>query len=292
MAKKNWDLTGNGGKVPGVDVDRAWDKVYNRLKKDRLIPEEKLQVPARPVIPGILRLAAAALIVLAAGTAFYLVTAKTERMTARALDQQEFGLTLPDGSGIDMNAGTKLEYRQLKSGIRLVRLEGEAWFDVKHLDDRPFVIRAGNGTVEVTGTSFSVRTLPDSNRIEVYVEAGNVTFYRTRKKNHFLDLKSGQMGVLENNRLSRITRMGPNHNSWKTRKLIFRDTPLRDVAGVLNRTYNQEIQFSDESLEDCLFTGTFDQQPMDSVVRVIQLAFGLELDREERAYVFTGNGCH
>jgi len=55
---------------------------------------------------------------------------------------------------------------------------------------------------------------------------------------------------------------------------------------------NTKIRFTNESLEDCLFTGTFDEQPIDSVMRVIQVAFDLNLNRQGKAYVFSGEGCN
>jgi transmembrane sensor len=294
MLKKNWDSVKREDDPVRVDVDKAWMSLHNRLEREQLITQENRQSGLKIIMPRLIRIAAAAILILALGTASWLVfrsADSTIRMTAATLDQQKFGLTLPDGSTVDMNANSKLSYKLHISGVRMVKLEGEAWFDVKHDESRPFIIKAGNGTVRVTGTSFTVRTVPGTDRIEVYVESGNVQFYRSGKQEGKLSLKAGQMGVLEKNQLTETAEVEPNRLSWKTRKLIFRDTRLGDVAGVLNRTYSQNIRFTNESLEDCLFTGTFDQEPIDSVVRVIQVAFGLEVGRDGRAYVFSGDGC-
>jgi transmembrane sensor len=294
MLKKNWDSVKREDDPVRIDVDKAWMSLQHRLEREQLIPQDNRQPGMRIIMPRLVRIAAAAILMLALGTSSWLVfrsTDSTIRMTAATLDQQKFGMILPDGSTVDMNANSKLSYKLHVSGVRMVRLEGEAWFDVKHDESRPFIIRAGDGTVRVTGTSFSVRTVPGTDRIEVYVESGNVQFYRSGKQDGKLSLKAGQMGVLEKNQLRETTDMEPNQLSWKTRKLIFRDTRLGDVAGVLNRTYSQNIRFTNESLEDCLFTGTFDQEPIDSVVRVIQVAFGLEVGRDGRAYVLSGDAC-
>jgi hypothetical protein len=63
------------------------------------------------------------------------------------------------------------------------------------------------------------------------------------------------------------------------------------VAGVLNRTYGINIRFDNEKLEECLFTSTFDRQPVDSVMRVIQIAFNLEMEQDKNTYIFSGDGC-
>jgi ferric-dicitrate binding protein FerR (iron transport regulator) len=213
-------------------------------------------------------------------------------MTANAIQEQKFGISLPDGSSVDLNTGSEIKYRLLPSGIRMVNLRGEAFFNVLQDAEHPFVIEAGQGSVRVTGTSFSVRNVPGKFRVEVYVESGNVQIYRTNQKDRVLSLNPGETGILDEKGLSRTHHPDPNQLSWKTKKLKFRKTRLEDVAAVLNRTYGEEIRFADQTLEDCLFTGTFDEQPIDSVVRVIQVAFNLELDQSGRAYVFSGNGCN
>ncbi|MFC2098126.1 FecR family protein [Bacteroidota bacterium] len=295
MLKKNWDSVKPGDDKIQVDTDKAWMNLHSRLEKEQLIPGEQSNTGIRTMIPMVMRLAAAVILLVGLSTiAYMLVTpaGKAVKMTARTLEEQKFGLTLPDGSIVDLNADSQIKYKLQRSGIRMVTLDGEAYFDVNPDPYRPFIINAGNAIIEVTGTSFSVRTEPGKERIEVFVESGNVQFYRSRKQDRILNLKAGQMGVLEQNRLSEKSNTEPNHLSWKTRKLIFRETRLGDVAGVLNRTYSHNIRFTDTALEDCLFTGTFDQQPIDSVVRVIQVAFDLDLDRQGRAYVFSGEGCN
>ena len=74
--------------------------------------------------------------------------------------------------------------------------------------------------------------------------------------------------------------------------MIFRQTSLGEVARVLNRTYKKEIVFGSKEIENCLFTGTFDRQPVDSVVRAIQLAFSLDIDQNRNSYVLSGEGCN
>jgi len=295
MSKENWDNKMIEEDKIKVDVDKAWMNVHGRLKREELIPTYADGRDFRISIPFALRLAAAVVLFGGLATLTYLAVTPAERsvrMAANATTGQKFGLTLPDGSLIDLNAGSKIKYKLRRSGVRMVNLKGEAFFDVRADELRPFVIKAGDGTVRVTGTSFSVRTVPGANRIEVFVESGNVQFYRSGKQDRILSLKAGQSGILERNKLILNDIPDENQNSWKTRKLIFRDTRLGDVAGVLNRTYSQNILFTNEALEDCLFTGTFDEQHIDSVIRVIQVAFDLELEQKRKAYVLSGDGCN
>jgi ferric-dicitrate binding protein FerR (iron transport regulator) len=72
--------------------------------------------------------------------------------------------TLPDGSTVELNADTRLTYSRtfstvsvLEADRRVVRLEGEAYFEVES-GDRPFVVRTPTARVVVVGTAFSVRS--------------------------------------------------------------------------------------------------------------------------------------
>ena len=292
MTEKNTGIVNYDDKIR-VDVDGAWSALKGRLEKEGLIPEQ--EIPVRRFLTPTLKVAASILVLIALSLGAWFVLTPTENQMNLAVhtnDTEEYGFSLPDGSTVDLNAHSKIQFNQDKDGNRLVRLSGEAYFNVSPDPDRPFIIRTGSAVVRVTGTSFSVRALPDNRRVEVYVESGNVQFYQSGDTEKIIDLESGNMGVLEDNIIKMEVNRDENYLSWKTRKLAFRQSNLGEVAEVLNRTYKKEILFENDELEKCLFTGTFDGQPVDSVVRVIQLAFNLDVDRNRNSYVFSGEGCN
>ena len=295
MLKKNWEsIEPEEGKIR-VDTDQAWMNLRNRLEDDGLLSDPGYRASRKIMLPQMMRVAAAVILLVGLTIISYLILtpdSSSVRLAVSTTDNQEFGIVLPDGSEVDLNAHSKFEYRLEESGIRSVKLTGEAWFSVSSDPVHPFIVEAGSGVIKVTGTSFSVRTDPDKDRIEVYVASGSVRFHKARKDNEVLSLEPGTLGVLEQNRLKEEKSIDMNYLSWKTRKLVFRQTRLGEVAGVLNRTYGKNIRFDNEMLEDCLFTGTFDQQPVDSVMKVIQIAFNLEMDQDKNSFIFSGSGCN
>lgn len=295
MLKKNWESTDAENEEIQVDTDQAWGKLHNRLGNEGLLTDPAETGRRNIMIPKTMRVAAAVILIMGLTIISYLVLTTDSdviRLAASTSVNQEFGIVLPDGSEVDLNAHSKIEYKQDGSGLRTVKLTGEAWFNVSSDPARPFIVKAGNGMIRVTGTSFSVRTDPDKDRIEVYVGSGSVQFHSVRKDDEVLDLDPGTMGVLEQNRLAAERTVDINYLSWKTRKLTFRQTSLGEVADILDRTYGKNIRFDNEILEDCRFTGTFDQQPVDSVMKVIQIAFNLDMEQEKNTYIFSGNGCN
>ena len=294
MLKKNWEsIEPEEGKIR-VDTDQAWMNLRNRLEDDGLLSDPAGRAGRKIMLPQMMRVAAAVILLVGLTIISYLILtpdSSSVRLAVSTTDNQEFGILLPDGSEIDLNAHSKFEYRLEESGIRSVKLTGEAWFSVSSDPVHPFIVEAGSGVIKVTGTSFSVRTDPDKDRIEVYVASGSVRFHKARKDNEVLSLEPGTLGVLEQNRLKEEKSIDMNYLSWKTRKLTFRQTRLGEVADVLNRTYGKNIRFDNKMLEDCLFTGTFDQQPVDTVMKVIQIAFNLEMDQDKNTFIFSGTGC-
>ncbi len=295
MLKKNWEsIEPEEGKIR-VDTDQAWMNLRNRLEDDGLLSDPGYRASRKIMLPQMVRVAAAVILLVGLTIISYLILtpdSSSVRLAVSTTDNQEFGIVLPDGSEIDLNAHSKFEYRLEESGIRSVKLTGEAWFSVSSDPVHPFIVEAGSGVIKVTGTSFSVRTDPDKDRIEVYVASGSVRFHKARKDHEVLILEPGTLGLLEQNHLKEEKSIDMNYLSWKTRKLTFQQTRLGEVAGVLNRTYGKNIRFDNKMLEDCLFTGTFDQQPVDTVMKVIQIAFNLEMDQDKNTFIFSGSGCN
>ena len=71
-------------------------------------------------------------------------------------------ITLPDGSMVTLNRGGQLALsKALQNNERVVGLQGEAFFTVARDHVHPFVVRVGDMTIQVLGTSFNVRQQTD-----------------------------------------------------------------------------------------------------------------------------------
>src|SRR3546814_13589267 len=69
----------------------------------------------------------------------------------------------------DLNAGSVVSYPEnFAEGPRIVRLDGEAFFDVVHIENRPFIVESSGIRTTVVGTAFNINTYnPD--RVSVTV---------------------------------------------------------------------------------------------------------------------------
>ena len=98
--------------------------------------------------------------------------------------------TLPDGSGVFLNKKTELAYTyDKKEKSHVVKLKGEAYFNIQHEDDKNFIIDAEGVFIRDIGTSFNVKAYPEDNTVEVVVEEGKVMFYTDTDTGIYLSAK-------------------------------------------------------------------------------------------------------
>ena len=84
-------------------------------------------------------------------------------------------LTLPDGTMVWLNAGSRLSYgKNYNTATREVNLTGEAFFDVAHNTQKPFLIHTARIDVQVLGTSFNVKSYPTDRTTEATLIRGSI----------------------------------------------------------------------------------------------------------------------
>ncbi len=83
--------------------------------------------------------------------------------------------TLSDGTKVCLNAGAVLSYpMQFSRSSREVSVSGEAWFDVAHDEDKPFVVKTFLSEIEVLGTKFNVNADEESREFSVALLEGSI----------------------------------------------------------------------------------------------------------------------
>ncbi|WP_454690376.1 FecR family protein [Achromobacter aloeverae] len=188
---------------------------------------------------------AAACLLLAAGGWFAYDNFPTYRLDVATAHGETRTLDLPDGSRIAVNMDTRLSVRLYPRRREVQLHQGEAWFQVAHAPQHPFVVASGENEVRVTGTVFDVRNLPA--RTTVQVREGRVEVRGPRD--------CGEPAVLT---ASQAINMGSNCartpvysvttdmvGDWREGQLIFRRTPLEDVALDLARYLGKPVRIAD-----------------------------------------------
>ncbi|MDR6785500.1 transmembrane sensor [Pedobacter africanus] len=159
-----------------------------------------------------------------------------------------YQITLFEGTKVWLNAASRLIYTigLNDQGERLVKLEGEAYFEVAKDKIHPFIVESTGQRVEVLGTHFNIKGYADEGATVTTLIEGRVQVSASRDDGQggARILKPNQQSTLSNNSLT-IGEADPNAIVWIKGKFSFYDTPLQDVMKQLARWYDVEVVYPD-----------------------------------------------
>lgn len=178
--------------------------------------------------------------------------------------------SLPDSTTGMLNSGSRLTYSIPFSANRNVKLEGEAWFDVKFNELSPFEITAGNSTVKVIGTSFNINAYPAEDYIEVVLSKGKVEF-SDKDNNSKVTMFPSERLIFHNGSVSKSVTDPAKYYGWTEGKLVFRGDLMAEVGRRIERWYNVKFELADRELEKYSFRGTFEDDTLEEVLDLLSM---------------------
>lgn len=196
-------------------------------------------------------------------------------------------LVLPDSTLVWLNAGSRISYSQ-GFGVRdrQLRLDGEAYFEVKKHTHLPFDVQTKEMNVTVLGTKFNFRNYPDDDEAVVELLEGKVQLENQVKKRELSYLTPSEKVTL--NKATGEMAIGradvKNAKEWTNDGLFFDEIPLADIAKILSRSYNVKICIADERLARNRFYAFFNRREhtlyevLDRLTSTHQLKYKVEGD--------------
>ena len=280
---KKWNDLKYSGEEP-VDVDKAWEKLNERIEAAER-PVIPLPVKRTPFLSTFARIAAMVIIIAGAGWLLFEVAAPQKITLTSDSDQKNIEVLLSDGSTVFLNRNSSLTYpKNFRSGTRKVSLKGEAFFDIARDEEHPFIIDAGKAKIRVLGTSFNVITENAENEVEVYVASGKVMVTSVDGSGS-LTLEPEYVGKVSGSNATQERNSNVNYLAWHTGMLSYDGERLGVVFEDLKRAYNIEIKVADPEINDFRLTSPFEQQPQDTIVKLICTTFNLRSVREGSTYI-------
>lgn len=294
-----WEAARTHYSYSNTHTDQAWQIVHKKLKKT----DNHLR---RSIFRNLLfKYAAMIVVFLGIGyTAFLVIrTSETKLEAPVRMEVTEIGshpvnisvITLPDGSTVKLNAGTKIEYPEhFAHDVRKIKLSGEAFFDVTRDSLHPFIIDTEHASVEVLGTSFNVSAYPHASLVSVNVETGKVklTQYSEGKSGRkSAILPAGECGWLSvaDGEIVHVKSLAPNYSSWVNKKINFQRTPLTEVFSVLENTYHVNFRLTNPEIGRIPYTANFADLNLEYIVEVIARTHHLKVKRNGDEIIFTRN---
>lgn len=307
--QKIWEAAESIKPVVEVNVDAAWKKVSDRFTVQPTINDSEVPPPdqlpftihtndadVRPLRSGkspsnfrFWRAAASILIVMGLGWFGYRFFEKAnEPAIANVLKTQHKTTeqTLPDGTKVFLNHNTTLSYTDdFGQDTRTVVLKGEAFFDVKRDENRPFIIQANGTEVKVLGTSFNVRAYDQ--KVNVAVTSGKVQFSTPKAKTL---LVKNETATAQADTIIKLPVVDLNAMTYRTKVFVFDKTNLGDVVASLREGYQTDIQLSGR-LKNCQLTARFERESLDATLSVIAETLHLQVTRKGQTILLDGQGC-
>ncbi|HEX2975454.1 MAG TPA: FecR domain-containing protein [Bacteroidales bacterium] len=283
--KEQWVEMRNNNTVDNIDVDRAWNSVYSRIKNQESAPVTKVR---RLDAARWMKVAAAFILLSAIGAVtFYAgknIFNKNTVTIATTADQRNIPVDLPDGSRIYMNRNSRLSYQSdLGKVSRHVKLEGEAFFQIAPDAAKPFTIDAGKAEIKVVGTSFNVITENPDNAVEVFVKTGKV-LVTDQAGEKSISLDPGFIGKMSSAVSEKTENADPNYMAWNTGILDYKGQKLDVVFRDLKKVYNMEIIADDPSILENAWSSYIDNLTQDKIILLICTSFNLSYTKDGNVY--------
>lgn len=204
---------------------------------------------------------------------------------------QRGNITLSDGTRVTLNAESKIILPDVfKSDKRVITLEGQAFFDVAHNPERPFIIHTDKAVVQVLGTSLDIRSYPEDEKVQVVVKDGRVSFKSNKEcVDEDALLTAGERGELDISN-DRITTSKVDDLdlflSWTKGYLKFKNAPMNRVAKELERKYDIEVTFEQQNLKDLRLTAELKGRTIQHNMDVIATSLGMEYKMDQQLITF------
>lgn len=285
---RRWDTVRDAEDAEGADYNTMLAEVHRRIGTAAPAsrkPRRYLRVIAE----------AAAVVALAVGVTTFLrhnegypLLAGGERVEVYNPKGLRTSITLPDSTVVILNADSRIAYRRpFARNRRSVELQGEAFFEVAKDTLRPFVVEAGPARMTVLGTSFNVRSYPEDAYISATLVEGSLRVEAGGEKNL---LVPGHRATVDKS--SERSAVGAAdlqaETGWMNGEIYINSMSFREIAALLDRTFNINIRIDNRALLEKRFTGKFEHgESLETILRVLRTStnFTNDYDRQTNTII-------
>jgi transmembrane sensor len=269
-----------------ANANKSWDKFQSKIAENMNAPKEPKAIElkntsGRKFLGRWIAIAAIFLGLVAVGTWFTLRSNKATIYETFAGQQRT--IEMMDGSIITIKPNTRIEiarnYNQTDRRIKMQ--QGEAFFDVIHVESKPFLVTLGTTQVQDIGTSFTI--VKNEKEIKLAVETGKVEFTNLdNKERKALSAGTSITYDVRNETFGKVLKDAANENGDVL--LDFNETSLSEAVISIEKVFGKKIQIADTSLESKKITAHLDGMPYNTVIEVVCKSLGLESSVKDGIY--------
>lgn len=182
-------------------------------------------------------------------------------------------ITLADDTRIWLSPGSSLKYAVGKfNKERIVRLEGQAFFDVAHHASSVFKVYTGNIETRVLGTAFNIEAYESEKNIRVSLVRGRVAVHKQVAQPPLTQLQAGEILTYtkaDSTAVKGVLKLTDMSN-WTSQRIVFNDVRVQDALERLALQYHLTMEYEKGvRLEDKRFSTVFNHETLEQMIQNI-----------------------
>lgn len=205
----------------------------------------------------------------------------------KTLEGENSIIELPDGTEVFLNENTKIEVASDFSPTnRNLKLEGEAYFEVKHNPSSIFTVVADKYKLRVLGTKFNLSAYKEKNIIASLIKGKvevDLQGFSLGKK-----MMKPKQNLIFNPYTKEVKLNSYEHSSsidWKKHKLMFDNLDFQFVINDLSIYYNIDIELESDRLKFEKLTGNYKNKSIEQILNSFKRILDFNIKYEDSKIV-------
>ncbi|WP_367210330.1 FecR family protein [Sphingobacterium sp. R2] len=193
-----------------------------------------------------------------------------------------YRMTLVDGTKVWVNALSQLKFpAQFSKTERRVFLDGEAYFEVAHNPNQPFIVESKGNEIKVLGTHFNVNSY--TAQVRTTLAEGKV---EVRRNNQHVELSPGEYVWSSTDNLIKGEADLQRDLSWHNNEFYFKKETIVDIAHQLSRWYDLDVKFRGNVQLDKEYTGSIERDvKLSQVLEMLSYVSNLKFEVDGRKLI-------
>lgn len=258
-----------------IDVEKAFLTLTNRIENKYNETSIKNRSRLRNkwlIISG----AIAASILLIFSFRFFLLPDSDKEVNYSqivAANENKQKVELEDGTIVWLNSYTTLLYpADFNKKTRQVKIDGEAYFEVAHNNEKSFVVDLGEDKITVLGTAFNVNNRSDNPENEVVLLKGSISLHLQGVKDDIVLQPNEKAFYSKAKKTINLESVDANlYNVWTKNKLVFDKEKLSHVIEMLEKWYDIEINCPEGEFDQIKVSFTVVDETIEQTLKVMSL---------------------
>lgn len=284
-----------------ITIKEFWTKYFPQKQKHNIIEktEKKLDFTyghsSKTNPKFLLKIAAIVIFVLSFSFSTYQLLKPKQKLvlmeySCAAGETKEFSLS--DGTKVWLNSKSFLIASEPFIGnTREVKLFGEAYFEVAHNEEQPFIVKTPQLETKVLGTHFNIVAYPTDEIHEISLHEGKILLRAENNNEIKVFLNPGERAYFSTE-TGKIKVEGTDLGApakWRDGILRFYDEDLFSISKKLERKFHTRILIADSNIGLLKFSAEFDVESLETILDLLMKAHKFTYKKTENGIIIQAN---